>query len=285
MKKQIKKIHWNAHQSCNMNCPFCYLWRPKDIHILSTDEVVNLITQAANSKIEWFVFGGGDPLMRKDLFYLTTIAKQLGLKIDIQTNGILLTNKLLSALCKNIDRIGLSFEGEDELTHDYVRDYKGHFRVVHNALENCQKFNMPTIIRTTVCKLNLGKIGKLGQILSHYSVVKKWKIREFVPLERGARNEINYLVSRKEFLEEFLSIKNKNIGINKNFPIVRVTSNKMNNCYYLISSNGNVYTHPNNRKYQSVGKFPEESLKNLLERINYCSALEESENIDIRMAG
>ena len=275
MNSKVRKIHWNMHHSCNMQCEFCYLWRKEVNHNLSTDDAIRLIKQSADLDIEWFVFGGGDPLMREDLPSLVAMAKKVGLKVDLQTNALALTSQLFNRLSKSVDRVGLSLDGEDSSTHDFVRNWPGHFQIVIGALEKCEQSNIPVVIRTTVCKVNLGKLNKIKSILMPFSVVKKWSIREFVALGRGTRNKSKYFVHRDTFLQEVSSIQHENISESVHFPIVPVSANEMNSCYCLVSSGGDFYTHPRDGIYRSYGKFPEERLETILSKIDYDSALRE----------
>ena len=269
MKPLIRKIHWNAHHNCNMKCQFCYLWRQNDSTVLTTEEALYLLKQAADANIEWFVFGGGDPLLRRDLAQLIIHAKQLGLRVDLQTNAILLTNEFLGEVHHCIDKIGLSLDGCDDITHDSVRDYPGHFQIVLAALERCEQLSIPVVIRTTVCKLNLGSLGSLGNLLDKYRSVVKWSIREFVPLGLGQQNRNTFYVSRKEFITEVNRIRMENVERVKTFPIIPITADEMKNCYGLVSQNGSFYTHPPDGIYYSYGKFPQESLNVILSHLKY----------------
>ena len=160
MKKNIKKIHWSVQTECNMACKFCYLWRSGNQSTLSTSAAKQLIKEASDINIEWLVFGGGDPLLRNDLPYLIKYAKSLGLKTDLQTNGLLLTSDIFRQIQGNIDRIGLSLDGEDAKIHDEIRNYPGHFNKVLAVLSMCSHYQIPVTIRTLICKPNIGKIER-----------------------------------------------------------------------------------------------------------------------------
>ena len=57
---------------------------------MGTGPAVELIEKVAASGANQFVFGGGDPLQRKDLAFLASVAKQNGLGVEVQTNAQLL---------------------------------------------------------------------------------------------------------------------------------------------------------------------------------------------------
>jgi MoaA/NifB/PqqE/SkfB family radical SAM enzyme len=268
----VKKIHWSAHQDCNMQCRFCYLWR-RSKGSLSTQDLKELLRQAADSRIEWFVFGGGDPLMRKDLPELLKYAKHLGLKTDLQTNGLLLDETMFASIYKYLDKIGMSLDGQDVVIHDEIRQYPGHFGTVLNALEMCQRESIPVTIRTIVCRGNVGKISGLGKILKKYKTVKKWSIREFVPLERGKINNDAFLIKREDFLREFEEIRLNNNPTTMGFPIISITADEMNNCYCMITPDGHFYNHPSDGIYRSFGRFPQDTVEDILARLDYNAPL------------
>lgn len=274
LKPLIKKIHWNTNQNCNLQCSFCYLWRTEEAGItLSTYLAKKLIKEAAQLNVEWFVFGGGDPLMRKDLPELLIYAKQLGLKTEIQTNAILLSDQKFSLIRNYIDKIGLSLDGEDRETHDKIRGQAGHFDIVLKALKRIQEASIPTTIRSIVCKANMGKLSKLGHYLAAYPCVTKWSLREFAPLGRGELHKRDYYITRKDFMTEVENIALINRDVANRLHINSVSKDEMCHCYCLIAPDGSIYTHPENGHYSSVGKFPLQSLTQSISRIKYNSKI------------
>jgi len=269
----IKKIHWNVSTDCNMACRFCYLWRNGHAGQLSTDSAKELIRQSASAGVQWFVFGGGDPLMRKDLPELVSFAKESGLKVDIQTNGILLNDSILKSIAVHVDRLGLSLDGEDAQTHDRLRRYPGHYATVIDALDTSNKYGMNVTLRTTVMKANLDHLSGLGRLVLANSSIRKWSIREFVPLGRGADSVSEFLVSREEFFMEYANIVNRNSALCSKIPVVPLSAEDMQHCYCLVSPSGHVYSHPDDGAYVSTGKFPEENLLQIFSKIDYDSSL------------
>lgn len=267
-KAPIKKIHWNVQTACNMPCGFCYLWRKPQTFRLSTNTAKDLLQQSADCEVEWFVFGGGDPLLREDFLELLEFAYSLGLKIDLQTNAILLNNVNAEAIFTRINRLGLSLDGEDEVTHDTIRNYDGHFKVILNTLSLSERYSIPTTIRTVVCRQNLGRLSKLALVLNDYSCIEKWSLRQFAPLGRGKILQNRYELSDVEFTSEVHHVLEANRATPLRFPIVSVSVNEMTNCYCLIAEDGKVYGHPSDGVYRSVGTFPQQPLAILLTQLN-----------------
>ena len=281
MIPKIKKVHWSASQNCNLKCEFCYLWRKTKAEPISTAVAKELIRQCSKSGVEWFVFGGGDPLLREDLPVLLAYSKEVGLKNDLQTNALLLNDQMSESILSYVDRLGLSLDGENEKIHDSIRNSKGHFNSVLNALQRCEKTQMPVVMRTTVLDMNLGKLARIGELLAGYSCVSKWSLREFIPLGLGKKNKTKFFVSRDVFLDECKKIRKYNVGF-IHFPIIPLTSDEMDNCYCLITVDGHFYTHPKNGTYSSCGKFPFKSVRNIVGNMQYDSLLRN--NRDMRVA-
>jgi MoaA/NifB/PqqE/SkfB family radical SAM enzyme len=250
---------------------------------LSTAVAKHLISQCAEKRVEWFVFGGGDPLLRDDLPILLAHSSKEGLKNDLQTNGLLLNQRMFDSIYQHVDRIGLSIDGEDETVHDSIRQCHGHLNTVIKALDGCEKAGIPVVIRTTVLKLNLGKLVGIGNILSNYSCIRKWSIREFSPLGRGLINKSKHFVSRKAFLDEVNEITKINSRL-LNIPILPVTADEMNGCYCLITVDGQFYTHPQNGSYFSCGKYPFDSLGKVFAKLKYDVSLRENRNLKEELA-
>jgi len=266
--RRIKKIHWNVLTACNMSCSFCYLWRYPKQFALSTNHGRQLIKEISR-QADWITFGGGDPLMRPDLPELVALAKNLGLKVDLQTNGLLLKGHLFETIAPNLDRIGLSLDGDEATCHDMVRSYPGNFDQVQAALHLCDQAKIPIVVRTMVCKLNLSRLSGISTILARYKSVLKWSLRQFVPLGRGADHASEYSISKSVFVKESTRLQNECSSNFFTFNVSIVSKDEMQQCYCLITPDGRIYAHPSQGDYQCTGKFPEMSLSDLLVKLPY----------------
>jgi AdoMet-dependent heme synthase len=263
---QINKIHWNTLSQCNMRCHFCYLWRRPDSAILTTNIAKQLIEEASKC-VEWFVFGGGDPLMRKDLLELVEFASRVKLKIDLQTNAVLISQTNSDYLFKRLNRLGLSLDGENADTHDSVRNYSGNFDMVMTAIKLAESANTPVTIRTLVCNENLHRLKHIADILINFSCIQKWSLRQFVPLGRGQKFQSQFGISKDQFDEEILIIESHTRRFPVNFEIATVTADDMKCRYCFVSESGYIYQHPCDGHYYSIGKFPEEHLLSIISRL------------------
>lgn len=87
---------------CSLNCKMCYIrMTPDEMKLLGTERTVSqwlsLAQQAKEAGMVFLLLTGGEPLVYPDFFPLLRELSQLGLSIDINTNGTLIDDKAVAA--------------------------------------------------------------------------------------------------------------------------------------------------------------------------------------------
>jgi len=86
-------VHWISTYNCNFRCKHCEASAgDKRVSELSTDEICNLITELSRMKIKKIVIGGGECLLRKDIFIIIGHILKMGLEYEIESNSYLVSN-------------------------------------------------------------------------------------------------------------------------------------------------------------------------------------------------
>lgn len=192
---------------CNLQCPYCYLGDERNKSELTTQEWFDLIDQ-----IPFYAFitlVGGEVLLRKDFLpiYERASKQTLG-KVNIISNGVLLTEEIMNSFVKNkLLLLSISLDGYGS-THDQNRCQDGIFDKIINNLEvfnSKRRNNKPMVdIKTVVLENNLDDLVKL------YKHCIKMKIDFFsISFKRNCDLKQNPNL-RETFGEEFY---------NKEFPI------------------------------------------------------------------
>lgn len=82
---------------CNLRCKMCYEWGEngsyldkKSLHNLSSSKIEEIFEDLSN-KNTYFELFGGEPLMHPDFKHIMELVKKYSCKIDIPTNGTLLS--------------------------------------------------------------------------------------------------------------------------------------------------------------------------------------------------
>jgi MoaA/NifB/PqqE/SkfB family radical SAM enzyme len=128
---------------------------------------------------------------------------------------------------------------------------------------------LPTTVRTLFTQKNMNEIEPIGHLLSSYSCVDKWSLRQFAPLGRGAKTRRAYAVSNDVFFRETKTVLATIRSIQPSYRIKIVSETDLADCFCLIAEDGVFYSHPKDGTYKSFGRFPDEPIEGILERMNY----------------
>lgn len=131
-------------ERCNINCTYCYYFNMGDSTALERPPVVSVGSAAQIAS--WLAdgcrelqvreisisFHGGEPMMlNPDHFdaicssFTDSLKHLVDLYFNIQTNGTILTDKWLSALCKHRIHVGVSIDGGRAAHDRYRLDHRG----------------------------------------------------------------------------------------------------------------------------------------------------------------
>jgi MoaA/NifB/PqqE/SkfB family radical SAM enzyme len=153
---------------CNSRCLTCSYWRNSSAEEeLSTSEWKLIISKIK----DWygafhFSIGGGEPLMRKDIYELIRHAVDIGCHPSIITNGLLLTEERVSALIDaGLNGIAISLNGISPQTHDYTRGVPGGFNSIMKAIGELRKYknDVSVSIATILIGYNLHEAPDLAK--------------------------------------------------------------------------------------------------------------------------
>lgn len=127
---------------CNLDCEMCNApranqnllgedirrWRADRMTLDDYRRVLDDL-QAWRSDI---TLTGGEPLIHREWWRIARAAKERGLKVDLQTNGVFL-DRFLEPVLENVDVLNLSVDGPADL-HDQIRGREGSFdKIMANA--------------------------------------------------------------------------------------------------------------------------------------------------------
>ena len=114
---------------CNLTCFMCDFWKRKREGELSTDEWKKVLDDLASLRCRKVQLSGGEPFLRKDLLHIVTHAHELGMRVNVTTNGTLLRKDVLKPMLKlPVRSLTLSFDGPVAHVHDAIRGLEGAFK-------------------------------------------------------------------------------------------------------------------------------------------------------------
>jgi len=139
---------------CNLSCKHCYVSNTRHNKDLTTEELLNIISQIKELNVFDVDIFGGEPLVRKDFFIILEALAKFKIGICLNTNGILVTKDIARRLSKYYIRLYVvSLDGSSSKIQDPVRG-KGSFKKSIEGIRNLVTEKCRVFIATTVTRFN-----------------------------------------------------------------------------------------------------------------------------------
>ena len=194
---------WEVTQSCDLACKHCRAAAQPIAHPeeLTTAEGKRLIDQIAEMGVPIFVFTGGDPLKRKDVFELIRYASERGVKVAVTPSATpLLTREAMFWFKEaGLVRLGISLDGSCPEIHDKFRGLPGAWARTIQAIEWANEAGIPIQVHTTISRHNVDDLDSLCALFEKLAIVM-WNVFFLVPVGRG---QLADLLSGDEFERVF----------------------------------------------------------------------------------
>lgn len=208
------QVVWDVTYACNLRCKHCYATAGKALFDeLTTDEALDLIDRLDRLGVTIIAFSGGEPLVRKDIFELTSYAAEKGIYVAIATNGTLITEEKAREMRKNgVGYVQISLDGMRE-THDVFRGIKGCFDRTVEGIKNAVKAGLFVNVSMTVTRFNYEDVPAVVELCEKLGV--NWFMHyNFVPTGRGREiAESDLTPEQREKLLKWLYEKNYSSNI------------------------------------------------------------------------
>ena len=226
--------------SCSMKCSYCYYSsghnRDKDLSLDDLSNVIVFLIKNAKirrlmgkpSEIKVTFTGGGEPTFNwKNFTFFVDNLKEKANKDNLQVSFYLVTNGVLSNnqidyICKNIDEIQISYDGNSEIQNANRKLVDGSdsaWRVENTMRYLCQKKKY-FYVRSTLLPNYYDKINEMvHDILGNYNYAVQYDIEPIQYVGR-AHDSKKYGISDNEmFINEFIKTKSEVIKLypNKSF--------------------------------------------------------------------
>jgi radical SAM protein len=194
---------WEVTQSCDLACKHCRAAAQPIAHPdqLSTEEGKALIDQIAGMQVPIFIFTGGDPLKRPDLYELIRYGAEKGVKIAVTPSATPLLSREAIFKMKEagVVRLGISLDGSTPEIHDKFRGLAGAWARTIQAIEWANEAGLPIQVHTTISRHNANDLDNLCALFEKLAIVM-WNVFFLVPVGRG---QLQDLLSGEEFEQVF----------------------------------------------------------------------------------
>jgi GeoRSP system radical SAM/SPASM protein len=154
-------VNWALSFRCNFDCQHCYTRLDRSPE-LSTDQVREALDRVAKAGVMFVNFGGGEPLLRQDIFAVSRHGADLGLRVSMNSNGSLVDAAIAAELARaGYASVGLSIDSHDPAVHDDFRNHPGSHRKAVQAAGYLKAAGLTVTISSVISRLNSGHLDEL----------------------------------------------------------------------------------------------------------------------------
>ncbi len=187
-------VIWEVTRACALKCVHCraeaqYTPDPRQLSFEEGKKVIDDIAAMGNPL---FVFTGGDPLMRPDLFELAHYAiHEKGLSVSMTPSATPMVTRKAVQQAKDVglSRWAFSLDGSNDDIHDAFRGTKGSFDRTIKGISYLKEMNIPIQINTTVTTLNVGDLEAISELIKEFGAVL-WSLFFLIPVGRGQQEHM-----------------------------------------------------------------------------------------------
>ncbi|MCC6948432.1 MAG: heme d1 biosynthesis radical SAM protein NirJ [Bradyrhizobiaceae bacterium] len=182
-------VIWNLIRRCNLACKHCYSISG-DVDFpgeLSTAEVNAVMDDLRAFGVPVLILSGGEPLMRPDIFPISSRAKGMGFYIGLSTNGTMIDAALADRIhATGYDYVGISLDGISA-THDRFRGKSGAYAATLDALRLLRDRGVKVGVRFTMTEDNAAELPALLDLVEEERF-PKFYLSHLVYAGRGNKN-------------------------------------------------------------------------------------------------
>ena len=172
---------------CNYTCKHCFNKNtPQDSRELVTVCFIRIINKIADANVEAIRFTGGEPLLRNDIFTLIEHAKSKGLYTIMNTNGLLVNERIAERLKGIVDDVLIPI---NSLGNAEEQEFSGESNSFTRKLESIKLLKNVGIERVRSCTIISEKnVDKLGEIIKLVESLKldHWGVLRPVPTKENS---------------------------------------------------------------------------------------------------
>lgn len=197
----VKRVYIEVTTKCNFSCITCIRssWQDELAHMTweTFENILKSLKELPN--LEVVHFGGfGEPLMHPKIFDMLRKIKDIGLKVEMITNGSYLNEDTIKKLIDiKLDVLFTSLDSPEEEEYNLIRQGGDFNNVFHNvmrlqAMKKEQRIKYPEIgIEFVAMKKNFDKLPKLIRMAWELDA-SKVIVSNLLPYHESMKEEIIY---------------------------------------------------------------------------------------------
>lgn len=178
-------MHLHVTRRCNLTCQHCYsASSPQATETLDAGVTIKALGVLRREGYDTIALSGGEPFLHPDLPAIAAAGKDMGFRISVISNGVLINERILDTMHDVIDNVAVSFDGR-EATHNRIRGRRDAFARALRTLDALRERGIAFAMSCTAAHGALEDVVDLYEIAAEKGAVAM-QISPIVAVGRGA---------------------------------------------------------------------------------------------------
>jgi len=194
---------------CNLNCVGCYQGHRRESKPMTTSQILGFLSSFAEFGGFTIRLTGKEPTIHVDIIEIVSATKELGLKMAMNTNGVLTAGKVTDLVRAGLSEVVVSLDG-DSFSHNTFRGADVYEKAVATA-KIFASSGVDTRFNMTISPLNMDKIAHVAEIAKECGAYVSYiPIRNIGKAVKGATlsmRDMKEIVVRVSVLRKKLGIR------------------------------------------------------------------------------
>jgi len=240
--------------SCTLRCRMCQKWKEdifikqkaKEPTLKDWKNCVNSLSRIAERPLQ-INFGGGEPLLKKDILELIRFSGSRKLETNIATNGYLIDEAMAERIADSgLNSVIISLDSVNEDTHDYLRGSSGVYSGVMKAIDNLEKYGKG-IYKGICCAIYDKNIDDILRLAEWVEKDSRLNSVYFMAAMQPNNTPLDFLWRKKEEFG-FLWPKDSKKACSLIDELIKLKNNnfKITNSVCQLEAFKSYYAHPEN---------------------------------------
>ena len=165
--RTLDTLYFYLTEGCNLACRHCWMGprfdaTGKHYPTLPVGLFETAIREAKPLGLSGVKLTGGEPLLHPQFTRFLDIVRREGLKLTVETNGLLCTPEIAAEIANIPDRfVSVSIDGTDAATHEWVRGVPGSFNAACQAVRNLVAAGIKPQVIFTIMRINAAQVDTI----------------------------------------------------------------------------------------------------------------------------
>lgn len=246
-------------QKCNLRCLHCAQASSNENEDELTFEEIDMILDDlkvyATNHTPLVQFTGGEIFCRSDTVDIIKNALKKGFKVGFNTNGVLVTDEVVSRLAHPNLNVRVSIDGATKETHEYIRG-KGTYYKTIRAIEYFVKYGVNTMLNFLIHKGNIEELEAMFE-LTYRLGANRLSYNRLAPVGRAIQNiesgrlirvddhvifeKIHNILKKNKKYRHLVKFTQHGATIQKMLLGFKYTYRNIGHRYIFVDSDGYVY--------------------------------------------